>query len=162
MSNDSINFARGLIKGRIAEVIFEQMMRGEDKYIVIPIGYEYTTPMLTQYRGHAEIEQIIDNIADAPDFALISKEQTPEGKVRIYLVEVKYRSSLNINDIKKHAEELRKRWEHPWLFVATPGGFYCGHCKDILSEGNINPLSENWVVCDNQSQYLELLKEFEK
>jgi len=162
MDNKQIEFSRKLIKGRIAEVVFEQMMRGEGKNMVIPIGYEYTTPMLTQYRGHAEIEKIIDNVADAPDFALVSKEQTSEGKVKIYLVEVKYRSKLDIDDIKEHAGELKKRWEYPWLFVATPEGFYCGECRDILSGGRIDPLSENWVISDNQYKYLSLLNEFEK
>ena len=80
----SIDFSRNLIKGRIAEVIFEQMIRergDEEKYTIIPFGYEHTVPTLEQYRHLAEIPKIIDNIAGAPDFILISKDHT-----RIYLV----------------------------------------------------------------------------
>src|SRR3989344_3988764 len=125
----SIQFTRELIKGRIAEVIFEQMIREEGKYTVIPFGYEHTMPTLSQYRNIADVPKIIDNIADAPDFALIS-----ENKTKIYLVEVKFQTTFDIEKIKECALKLSKRWEYPWLFVATPKKFYCGMARDILKE----------------------------
>lgn len=36
-----IEFSRKLIKGKIAEVIFEQMMREEKRYTVIPFLYSF-------------------------------------------------------------------------------------------------------------------------
>lgn len=39
-------FAEGLIKGKIAEIIFTQMFRAEGKYSVIPFGYENLIPSL--------------------------------------------------------------------------------------------------------------------
>jgi len=42
----NIDFSRDLIKGRIAEVIFEQMFREQGQYTVIPFGYEQTVPTL--------------------------------------------------------------------------------------------------------------------
>ena len=153
-----IDFSRKLIKGRIAEVIFEQMIREEERYNVIPFGYEHTMPTLAQYRQHfAEIEKIIANISDAPDFALVSKDNT-----KIFLVEVKYQNVLISEKIKEYADKLLKRWEYPWLFIATPKGFFCSSCRDIRDKGQINPLSENWVLKERQSAYLELLSEFEK
>src|SRR3989339_2221967 len=125
----SIQFSRNLIKGRIAEVVFEQMMQEEGKYAVIPFGYEHTMPMLSQYQHLAIVRRVIDNIKDAPDFALVS-----EDKAKIYLVEVKYQTTPDIEVLKKSAKKLLKRWEPSWLFVATPGGFYCSPCSGIEKE----------------------------
>lgn len=155
--NKNIDFVRKLIKGRITEVIFEQMMRKEDRYTIIPFGYEHTMPTLAQYRSLAEVQRVIDNIADAPDFVLISHDKT-----RVYLVEIKYQNKLNIEDLKEYAKKLIERWEYPWLFVATPSGFKCGLCKKILEEGVIGDLSENWVSHERQAEYLKVLLEFER
>lgn len=153
----SIEFSRELIKGRIAEVVFEQMVRDEGKYTVIPFGYEHTMPTLAQYRHLAGISKIMDNISDAPDFALIS-----EDKTQVYLVEVKFRTGLVLEEIKRCAENLLKRWEYSWIFVATPKGFYCSMCKWIIRDNNINILSEEWISKERQEEYLKLLNEFEK
>ncbi len=153
----NIDFSRNLIKGRIAEVIFEQMIREEEKYTVIPFGYEHTMPTLAQYRKHFEeaVGKIIDNISDAPDFALISIDNK-----NIYLVEVKYQNKFNMEKLKKYAEKLLVRWDYAFLFVATPEGFRCGSCKTILEKGDVSKLSENWVTEERQVEYLKLLNEF--
>jgi hypothetical protein len=150
------DFTRKLIKGRITEVIFEQMIREEDRYTVIPFGYEHTTPTLAQYRHISEVPKVIDNISEAPDFALIS-----EDKTKIYLVEVKYHKHFNLEEAKKNAEKLMKRWESPWIFIATPEGFYCAPCSAVLKNGDMSKLSESWVTKERQAEYLKLLKEFE-
>lgn len=153
----SIDFSRNLIKGRIAEVIFEQMMREEDKYTVIPFGYEHTMPILAQYRHISEVPKVIDNISEAPDFALVS-----EDKTKIYLVEVKYQRDFNIEEIKKYAEKLLDRWESPWIFVATKDAFYCAPCSSVFKNGHMSELSENWVSKERQTNYRNLLAEFER
>ncbi|MCX6755179.1 MAG: hypothetical protein NT068_01375 [Candidatus Nomurabacteria bacterium] len=157
LNNSEIEFSKKLIKGKIAEVIFEQMIRDEKKYTVIPFGYEHTMPMLAQYQQLVEVKHIIKNISEAPDFALIS-----EDKSKLFLVEVKYQKELNLNDLKGYAEKLLKRWDCPWLFVATPKGFYCGMSDWIIKEDMMNELSENWVTKERQNEYLKLLNEFEK
>jgi len=151
----NIDFSRNLIKGKITEVIFEQMIREENRYTVIPFGYEHTTPTLAQYRHISEVPKVIDNISEAPDFALIS-----EDKTKIYLVEVKYQKNFNNEEVKKNAEKLVKRWESPWIFIATPDAFYCAPCNTVLNKGSISKLSENWVTKERQQRYLNLLKEF--
>jgi len=153
----NIEFSKNLIKGKIAEVVFEQMIRDEGKYTVIPFGYEHTVPTLSQYQHLAVVKQIMNNISDAPDFALIS-----EDKTKVYLIEVKFQSKFNINTLKEYALKLQDRWEYPWLFVATPIGFYNGLCRDIIKEGRIPDLTENWVAKEIQDRYLKLLNEFEK
>lgn len=151
-----IDFSRNLIKGKIVEVIFEQMIREEGRYTVIPFGYEHTTPTLAQYRHISEVPKVIDNISEAPDFALIS-----EDKTKIYLVEIKYQKIFNFLEIQKNAEKLLKRWESPWIFIATPNNFYCSPCSSVVRDKKINILSENWVAKERQIAYLNLLKEFE-
>lgn len=150
-----IEFSRKLIKGKIAEVIFEQMMREEKRYTIIPFGYEHTMPMLAQYQHLVEVKHIIKNISEAPDFALIS-----EDKSKLFLVEIKYQSELNIEKLKEHANKLLTKWECPWLFVLTPKSFYCGMADWIIKESIINELSENWVSKERQIEYLKLLNEF--
>lgn len=152
-----IEFSRKLIKGKIAETVFEQMMREKREYAVIPFGYEHTVPTLTQYRDMVEVPSIIDNIADAPDFALISEDRT-----RIYLVEVKYQKVFDIEALKEAARKLSGRWKYPWLFVATPKGFYCGECRHLIEKGEISPLSDNWASKECRDAYLKLLNEFEQ
>ena len=158
MSNQTqLEFSRQLIKGKIAETIFEQMMREEAKYTVIPFGYEHTMPTLAQYRDILEVPKVIENIADAPDFALIS-----EDKTRFYLVEIKYRTRFDILEIQEYAKKLLKHWDFAWIFVATPEKFYCAPCKAVFSNGTISELSENWVTWERQTEYLKLLNEFER
>lgn len=153
----SIKFSRDLIKGRITETIFEQMIRDEGRYDVIPFGYEHTMPTLAQYHDLVEIKQVMKNISDAPDFALVSID-----KKEVYLVEVKYQSKLDLTQLIDYANKLLKRWTPSWLFVATPEGFYCAPCRSIVKDGSISKLSENWVSHGHQVEYLNLLNEFEK
>lgn len=150
-----IEFARGLIRGKIAELVFERMLREEKKHEVIPFGYEHTVPTLAQYQDHVVIKKVMDNISDAPDFALIS-----EDKTRVYLVEVKYQSILNEKELVKQAEKLLTRWDPSWLFVATPESFYCGRCSEIAETGRIYPLPYSWAVKDRQREYLKLMNAF--
>ena len=152
----NIDFSRKLIKGKIAETVFEQMMREKREYTVIPFGYEHTVPTLTQYRDIVEVKSIIDNIADAPDFALISEDRT-----KIYLVEVKYQKTFDIEQLKGFAQKSLGRWQYPWLFIATPQGFYYGICHEII-KGNIKELPDSWASKECRDGYLELLNEFEK
>ena len=153
----SIDFSRKLVKGRIVEVIFEQMIREEEPYTVIPFGYEHTMPTLAQYRHISEVQKVMDNISDAPDFALIS-----EDKTKIYLVEVKYQRNLNLEEILNCCEKLLKRWESPWIFVATLKQFYCAPCHSVKNNNDIGILPESWVKKERQEEYLKLLHEFEK
>lgn len=157
MSLSSIGFSRNLIKGKIAEVIFEQMIREEDNFTVIPLGYEQTLPTLAQYQHLATVQDVMKNLSDAPDFALVSND-----KKEVYLVEVKYRENIDQQEVCKYAEKLLKRWKPSFLFVASFSDFYFSSCTAILRERHIGRLPESWVNSKLQSEYLELLKSFEK
>lgn len=151
-------FLRNLVKGKIAELLFNEMFREAGEFTVIQIGYEYTLPELSQYQHHFQVKKVIENIRSAPDFVLINKDKT-----QVFLVEVKYRHTLDSEDTNKHSEEILKRWDPSYLFIATPDKFYMDPCHTIQNNaGKIRELNESWVKIDIQKKYLEVLKEFIK
>ncbi|RMD58780.1 hypothetical protein D6821_02755 [Candidatus Parcubacteria bacterium] len=152
-----IKFAREIIRGRIAEVIFEQMFKEEGSSTVIPFGYESTMPVMAQLRNAKTPQRIKSLVKGAPDFALIG----PGGR-GVFLVEVKYRSTYSKSEIKKIAQRQLKNWSPSFLFIATPQGFYLSSCSEIVSRGGeIAPLPTNLISQELQEKYLKLLKEFE-
>ena len=150
-----IEFSRHLIQGRIAETIFSQMIKEENRYTILPFGYEHTVPMLAQYRKDSTAKNLLNDIAHTPDFILLSND-----KRICYLVEVKYQKKLNMELLQSTAKKLSERWYKPWIFVATPEGFYCSICSTIVEKDEINELSEKWVNKERQNKYLKLLNEF--
>lgn len=153
-----INFSENLIKGKIVETIFEEMFRASGEFTVLPIGYEHTTPTLAQYQHLLEVKQVLDNIRNAPDFALISQD-----KRKVFLVEVKYRHELKKEEILEIAKDTRKRWDPCFLFVATKNSFYFSPCSSIeSSEGEMEELRESWIKQDIQEKYNKLIQEFIK
>ncbi len=155
---NDIEFSRDLIKGKIAEVVFEQMFRSSGKYTILHSGYEYTLPELAQYQHIAEVKAVIENIRNAPDFVLISQD-----KKEVHLVEVKYRTHRRPNELKEIAEDVLKIWNPCWLFVASPDGFFFEPCNTVVNNnGEMGLLYSKWVNEDIQREFLKLLNEFEK
>lgn len=155
--SDNIEFSRNLIKGRIAEIIFEQMFRESGKFTILRMGYEYTLPELAQYKQLPEVEKYLENIRHTPDFILIS-----DDKKEAYVVEVKYRSHRKAEDTMSIASNNLKVWDPSWLFIASPDGFFFGPCNTIKNKcGEIGQLFEKWVDKETQDKYLKLMNEFE-
>ena len=153
-----ISFSRELLKGKIAEVIFEQMFRDCGKFTVLPFGYENTVPEVAQYQHLVEVQKVLDNIRHAPDFIIITQD-----RVQVYLVEVKYRRSTTPEDVKAIAEKVRERWDVAWLFLATPEGFFFDAINRVInSGGKIPPLANSWIDERTQARYRTLLNEFER
>jgi hypothetical protein len=149
-------YTQNLIKGKITEVIFEEMFRESGEFTVIPIGYEHTIPELAQYQHHVHIQKVLENIRSAPDFALISQD-----KAKVFLVEVKYRAEPTEKDLLEIATELFDKWNPCFLFIATKETFYFDSCKQIIdNKGTITSLSESWIKNTIQKEYLQVLKEF--
>src|SRR2546430_13495608 len=88
MSN---SFEHNLIKGKIAETIFELMFREAKTFEVFRYGFEYTDEYLAQHRKDLAFPEILDSISGAPDFLLVSNNS---GKASVYLVEVKCRTHI--------------------------------------------------------------------
>lgn len=145
-----------LIKGKIAEIVFEEMF-SEMGCKVIPFGYERTVPELRRYNKSKQGKKVLDNFRDTPDFAVI-----PFDKKNIFLIEVKFRSELDIAEIIGTAERQIERWNPSELFIATKEGFYINDCATIIKNNDIARLESCRVSEELQNKYLKLIQRFEK
>jgi hypothetical protein len=151
MQND---FQKQLIKGKIAELVFQQMIAEAGKYTILPLGYEQILPGLVDWHNN----DILKPIRSAPDFVLIPKDEADEN---ILIVEVKFRRSITRKDNFERASEQNKRWNPSYLLVATPGRFYFGKCAEIIKKnGMMGELSDGYVPFKMQEKYINILKEF--
>ncbi len=149
------NFAENLIKGKIGETIFEQMFREQGEYIVIPFGYEKIIPEISQYAKKKNYLDIVENVRTAPDFALVS-----HSKEEVFLIEVKYRTNINIEEIIEVAEKIKEKWSVVFIFICNPKGFYFDKTADIIKNKRLTPLKEELISKELQEKYLKLLKDF--
>lgn len=150
-------FSRDLVKGRIAETVFEQMYRDTGNFTVLEFGYEKIVPELVQ-GGYREHDDIVDTLRNAPDFAVIDNR-----KKHVRLIEVKYRRRYLTEETLATAERMQKTWNPSYLFIATLNGFYFDSIEDIISRnGFISPLSDDEVPAEIRQKYLSVLAEFEK
>lgn len=152
----SYSFARNLVKGKIAETIFAQMLRETRQFTVLEFGYEKIVPELVQ-QGFSEQNGLIETLRTAPDFAVINNTEK-----EVKLVEVKYRKHYNHEDILKIATRMHESWNPSYLFLATLEGFYFdGVAKIVKNEGAISPLEHPYITDVVQRRYLQLLIDFE-
>lgn len=155
MTND---FEHNLIKGRIAEMVFDLMMRESDSFTVIPFGYENTIHELLHYRRANEQDEAFRRVRKTPDFVVISKDTKT-----IHLVEVKYRQNPRPTEVMKIAEDMIELWDPSWLFIASPKGFYFNSAEYIVeNEGIMKPLDLPTITPELITKYLELLNDFER
>lgn len=156
--NDPVSQAERFIKGRIAEVIFQSMFEQMKTAIILPYGYEHTAPVLAQYYKDMDalVKKELRRVGNIPDFILIAADD----KKKALTVEVKYRKNFSQAVAKKVAKEVYDKWPKCWLFLVTQEGFYFGNVEDVQKNGQILPLSTNWVSKKLQEQYLELLRKY--
>lgn len=158
MKYNPINFSKQLIKGRVVEVIFEQMLRDAGCFTILAFGYENTLPELMRRQRDINSEQTMDIIRRAPDFAVINNETHD-----VHLIEVKYRKHITKENVLKIAETMFESWKPSYLFIATQEGFYFGKVADIVRQGGlISPLVHKNIPSKLQNDYLLLLKNFIK
>lgn len=162
MKKDLKNNLKSFVKGKIAELIFERMVK-KDKdhdYVVIPFGYEYSMPELAKYRKYIESNQTKLALSRSPDFVLISnKSENP----KVWFVEIKYRKFLNEIEILKQAKKVYRFWPDTYLFLFTPDKIYFDKCKTIKQNfGKMSELGESIFSKDYQNMTLEVLRDFIK
>jgi hypothetical protein len=154
---DNVSFARNLVKGKIAETIFAQMLRETKDFTVLEFGYEKVIPELVQ-QGYPEDNSMLDTLRTAPDFAVIDRK-TREVKH----IEVKYQRSLNIDFVLQDAIKMSQSWNPSFLFIATLEGFYFDEIDEIINNnGRIASLKHPQISLDLQKKYLEILTDFER
>jgi hypothetical protein len=153
----NILFARNLVKGKIAETVFAQMLRDTGEFTVLEFGYEKIIPELVQ-RGAKEGDKELETLRTAPDFAVINKDTN-----KVHLIEVKYRNLKKKSDTLAIAKRMTKSWNPSYLFLATPAGFYFDEAAEIVKKkGEISPLKHKQIPEDLQKAYLKILNDFEQ
>ena len=149
-------FSQNLIKGKVAEMIFEQMLRDAGGFTVLGFGYEKILPELARRQDSVEAERTMEIIRRAPDFAVIKHDNN-----KVYLIEVKYMRALKEHWVKSAAEKMLASWDPSYLFIATPDGFYFDAAKKVTeNEGRIDPLNNESISQELQDSYLKVLKTF--
>lgn len=156
MNYDPVNFSKNLVKGRIAETLFEQMLRDAGCFTILSFGYEQIIPELAHRHNDVKAQETMEIIRRAPDFAVINNDTHD-----VYLIEVKYLMRPTASTILADAKRMFESWKPSYLFLATPEGFYFGKAGDIVkSEGIIEPFSHPNISKELQAKYTELLNEF--
>jgi membrane protease subunit (stomatin/prohibitin family) len=152
---DSTNFARNLVKGKIAETVFAQMLRETGKFTVLAFGYEKILPELVG--SDAVDDETLEVIKRSPDFAVINDESK-----EVKLIEVKYQKYLSEEYTLKHAKRMQDAWNPSYLFILTHDGFYFDNVEDIIEqEGEISELDHPYISEQMKDKYLQILNDFE-
>lgn len=153
---NNILFARNLVKGKIAETIFAQMLRETNQFTVLEFGYEKLVPELVQ-QGYNENYGLVETLRSAPDFAVINKT-----KKEVRLIEVKFQKELSKAFTLKAAARMHASWNPSYLFIATLDGFYFDEISKIIeNDGDIRPLKHPFISDEIQERYLQILRDFE-
>lgn len=151
-----VEFTRQLVKGKIAEIIFEQMIQNTKGYTILEFGYEKVVRQLAKQYKNDEAKDTIEIIRRAPDFAVINEKNHD-----INLIEVKYMNHPHPQRVLDAAKEIRKSWKKACLFVAAPHGFFFDQVDVVIAnKGKIKPFTHTAIPEDIQNEYLELLNTF--
>lgn len=125
----------GVIKGRIAETIIEELFRSLD-FQVFSYGMENSIPgikdLLKGVRG-----DVSKNIRQMPDFVVFKDNQA-------HFVEVKYRTSgeLKLKDISKYGEYP---FENALFVLVTKKHIKCISYKELSEGKEITPTCRNYL-----------------
>lgn len=154
----NIKFTENLIKGKIAEIVFENMLREAGCFTILHFGYEYILPELARGTDFDRESETAKAVRSAPDFAVINNE-TKE----VRLIEVKYRKILRHDDILKIAQRMSEAWNPSFIFLASKTGFYFDSIHNIIeNNGVIKELHHPAISEKLQRKYLDLLNKMEQ
>lgn len=156
---NNIHFTHELVKGKIAELIFAQMIRSTDAYTILEFGYEKTLPSLAQMHPKSPATaETMEIIKRAPDFTIINHKSK-----EVHLIEVKYMNKISKSRVLRAAKVIKKSWKRAALFIASPDGFYFDTVEDVIAtKGEIKAFKHPKISAKIQVQYIKLLNEFIK
>ena len=104
MQRSHTEFVHELIKGKISEIIFQHLFSEHEFEMVLPFGYEHTTPLLAQYQLQIP-KETLENIRNTPDFILIKPDNTD-----VRFVDVKFRKKLEPLRVLELANKVERKW----------------------------------------------------
>jgi len=155
MNNDSISFSRNLAKGKVAETLFEQMLRDAGCFTILAFGYESALPELASRQQDIQAEETMEIIRRAPDFAVINNETHD-----VHLIEVKYMMDPRAERVLAAANRMIESWKPSYLFISTPQGFFFDKVSVIVeNRGVISGLQHPKISPELQHKYTALLNE---
>ena len=153
---NNIKFTHELIKGKIAEIIFEQMIHNTKGYTVLEFGYEKVVHQLAKAPKSEDARAMIEIVRKAPDYAIVN-----EDTHNVTLVEIKYMAKRTNGKVHTIAKEIEKSWRHAALFIATPDGFFFDQADTIIkNKGAITAFSHPKIQTNVIAQYVAMLNEF--
>ena len=153
---NNIKFTHELIKGKIAEIIFEQMIHNTKGYTVLEFGYEKVVHQLAKAPKSEDAKAMIEIVRKAPDYAIVN-----EDTHNVTLVEIKYMAKRTNGKVNAIAKEIEKSWRNAALFMATPDGFFYDQVDTIIAnKGVIKPFHHAKIQPKLVEQYLAMLNEF--
>jgi hypothetical protein len=154
----NIKFTENLIKGKIAEIVFENMLREAGCFTIMHFGYEYILPELAKGALFDKESETAKAVRSAPDFAVINNDTK-----KVHLIEVKYRKVVRQSDILKIAQRMSEAWNPSFIFLASKTGFYFDSIENIIkNSGEIKKLKHPNISEKLQDKYLELLNKMEQ
>jgi len=133
LSDKKSRFTEGMIKGRIAETLVEELFLTLD-YNVFRYGMENTVPgimkLLKGVRG-----DVATNIRRMPDFVV------QKGK-EVFFVEVKFRTSeeFSMKDLPKNYP-----FENAYFIVVSKKHIKCISYSELIEGKEISPTSKNYL-----------------
>lgn len=153
---NNIKFTHELIKGKIAEIIFEQMIHNTKGYTVLEFGYEKVVHQLAKAPKSEDARAMIEIVRKAPDYAIVN-----EDTHMVTLVEVKYMAKRTNGKVHAIAKEIERNWRHAALFIATPEGFFFDQVDTIIkNKGAIKSFTHGKIPAKVVDQYVAMLNEF--
>ena len=135
LSKKEGNYKEGMIKGRIAETLIEELFLSL-KYNVFRYGMENTVPGIMELLKGVRSD-VADNIRRMPDFVI----QHPKTK-DVYFIEVKFRASETFTE-----KDLPKNYpfENAYFVVVSKKHIKCITYEELKAGKEISPTSKNYL-----------------
>ena len=142
LSKRESNYKEGMIKGRIAETLIEELFLSLD-YNVFRYGMENTVPGIMELLKGVRSD-VATNIRRMPDY-VVQHRKTKE----VFFIEIKFRTS---EEFKKSDLSKDYPYENCYFLVVSKKHIKCISYKELI---------ENKVVTPKSMNYLGSRKEFE-
>lgn len=135
LSDKDYNFRYGMIKGRIAETLIQELFLSLG-YNVFRYGMENTIPRIMELLKEVRSD-VSTHIRRMPDFVI----QDPKSK-SVYFIEVKFRASeeFSIKDLPKDYP-----YTNAYIVLISKKHIKCITVGEILEGKEISPTSKNYL-----------------
>ena len=135
LSDKERNYRYGMIKGRIAETLIQELFLSLD-YNVFQYGMENTIPGIMKLLKGVRSDVALD-IKRMPDFVV----QNPKTN-EVYFIEVKFRANeeFKLSDLPKNYP-----YENAYIVLVSKKHIKCISVKELQEGKEITPTSHNYL-----------------